>query len=104
MHLGHVGENSLQFLSKRDLLCDYITKELNVCMCCDLHKRQKMQFNMTIRVTAKIKELVHLDIHRLSPFLPKKSAKFMPIVVDNNLRRTLVFVLRYKLDDVIKMR
>lgn len=32
MFLGHIGKRSLMVLSKRNLQCGFVAKELNVCM------------------------------------------------------------------------
>lgn len=63
-----------------------------------------MLFNVTVRETTYVAESIHLDICKLSHFPLRKIAGFMLIVVDDISRKTWVFVLRYKYDDVVSMR
>lgn len=65
MRLGHINERSLKVLSERDLLCSYVASKLNVCKCCDLDQRWKVQFSIIIKETMKIAELIKLNIHRI---------------------------------------
>lgn len=62
---GRTSEKRLKYLNERIMLCCYVAKELNVCRCCDLGKREKVKFRMIARETMDNIESICLDVHRL---------------------------------------
>ena len=93
MRLGHISEKNLKVLSERNLLCEYVANELNVCRCCGLDQWQKVQFSTIIKETTEIAELMHLGVRRLSRFPSRKSDIAMLTVVDDYSRKTWVLCL-----------
>lgn len=76
-------------------------KKLNVCY--DLGKKRKLQFSTIDRDIAKIAELIHLDVRRLSWFPLRNNVKFMLIVMDDYQRKTWIFVLLHKFYTIIRI-
>lgn len=100
MHLRHIDGKSLKILSERNLPCSYVVERLNVCKCCNLGKRTRVQFSIVVREITQITKPIYLNVRRLSRFPSRRNVKFMLIVVYGYSRKSYMSDLRYRFDAI----
>ena len=102
MRLGHVGEKSLQILTKQGLLKGTKACKLEFCEHCVLGKQRRVKFGTAIHNTKDILDYVHSDVWGPAKTPSIGGRHYFVTFVDDFSRRVWVFTMKNK-NDVLEI-
>ncbi|KAG8481466.1 hypothetical protein CXB51_026218 [Gossypium anomalum] len=98
MRLGHMSENGLVELSKRELLDGQGICKLNFCEHCVFGKQKRVRFTRGILNTKGTLKYIHSDLWGLSRVPLRGGANYILTFIDDFSRKVWVFFLKQKSD------
>uniref|UniRef100_A0ACD5YBP3 Uncharacterized protein n=1 Tax=Avena sativa TaxID=4498 RepID=A0ACD5YBP3_AVESA len=98
MHLGHMSEQGMAELVKRELIDGCNLSKFEFCEHCIFGKHKRVKFNASVHTTKGILDYVHADVWGPSRKTSIGGANYMLTIIDDYSRKVWPYFLKHKSD------
>uniref|UniRef100_A0ACD5VA56 Uncharacterized protein n=1 Tax=Avena sativa TaxID=4498 RepID=A0ACD5VA56_AVESA len=98
MRLGHMSEQGMAELVKRELIDDCNLSKYEFCEHCIFGKHKRVKFNASVHTTKGILDYVHADVWGPSRKTSIGGANYMLTIIDDYSRKVWPYFLKHKSD------